>query len=211
MRRQIDRVYPYVDQHGQLRMEIVRFATGEPKCLPRRPAVPTDLDKDVFTAPDGGSWIWAGPSLEHDEPWDVLYRLPELLAADKSRMVFVTEGERDADSIAELGLVAVTNAFGAGHWDEHHSKWLKDRPVCIVEDNDDAGRRRTTDLIGSLILAGVATLTVLRFPDLPPKGDVTDWLNHPAMQLFDAETRRQELITRVNNGVFWLPERRAAA
>ena len=45
----------------------------------------------------------------------VLYRLPEVLAAGE---VWVVEGEKDADSLAALGIVATCNAGGAGKWSE---------------------------------------------------------------------------------------------
>lgn len=208
--RRITRTFPYVDQHGELIMEICRFDSGDPKCLPRRPARPDDPQDAISVDKDGSQWVWAGP-LAGDEPFDVLYRLPELLAADKSRMVFVTEGEPDADELAELGFVSVTNAFGAGHWSDHQSKWLVGRHICICEDNDHAGRRRTQDLFGSLAVAGAATIRVMRFADMPEKADVSDWLNLPAMQLFGDDVKRQEVINRVNGCVMWVAEGNAIA
>ncbi|MGQ0849829.1 MAG: hypothetical protein ACT4OP_12095 [Actinomycetota bacterium] len=42
----------------------------------------------------------------------VLYRLPEVLAV--SGTIYVGEGEKDADRLASLGLIATTNPMGAG-------------------------------------------------------------------------------------------------
>jgi hypothetical protein len=42
------------------------------------------------------------------------YRLPELLAAEPDQIIFVTEGEKDADNVHALGLTATTNSEGAG-------------------------------------------------------------------------------------------------
>ena len=45
----------------------------------------------------------------------VLYRLPELLARP-DEPVYVVEGEKDADRLASMGLLATTNSGGAGKW-----------------------------------------------------------------------------------------------
>lgn len=118
-----------------------------------------------------GRWRW---KLRDTEP--VLYRLPELLAADPRRWVFLSEGEKDADRLAGLGLVATTNPCGARHWDKRYSHWLSGRHVAIVEDNDEAGRMRTASVCAALHEVA-ASIQVLSFPDMPAGGDVSDWLD----------------------------------
>jgi hypothetical protein len=44
------------------------------------------------------------------------YRLPQLLAAPAGSTVEITEGERDAETLAALGLIATCNPGGAGKW-----------------------------------------------------------------------------------------------
>ena len=106
----------------------------------------------------------------------VLYRLPELLAADPTQTVFVVEGEKDADRLAGLGLVATTNVGGAGKWKPEYSEALRGRNVVILRDNDEAGRLHAEKV--STDLQGVAaSVKVLLLPDLPEKGDVSDWLD----------------------------------
>ncbi|HMM43749.1 MAG TPA: toprim domain-containing protein, partial [Thermomicrobiales bacterium] len=84
----------------------------------------------------------------------VLYRLPEIVAADPGQRVVVVEGEKDADALAALGIVATTCAQGAGAWRDEYSASLAGRHVAIVPDNDDAGRRHAEQVARSL--AGVA-------------------------------------------------------
>jgi putative DNA primase/helicase len=43
------------------------------------------------------------------------YRLPELIK-NRDSTVFVCEGEKDADNVVDLGLVATCNHGGAGKW-----------------------------------------------------------------------------------------------
>lgn len=103
------------------------------------------------------------------------YRLPELLEATHDT-VFVVEGEKDADRLARLGFVATTNPEGAGKWSADLSRWLAGRIVHIVADNDEAGQKHGNSVAQAL--SGVAReVRVIRLPELPQKGDVSDWLD----------------------------------
>lgn len=103
------------------------------------------------------------------------YRLPELLAADPDVIVFVCEGEKDADRLAREGLIATTNSGGAGKFGADLAPHFKGRRVIVLADNDAAGEAHAVDVERKLrdVAASVA---VLRLPDLPAKGDVSDWL-----------------------------------
>lgn len=155
-RGQIVATYAYVDADGRLLYQAVRF---EPKRFLQR-------------RPDGhGGWIWSLGEVPR-----VLYRLPDLLAADPDASLFVCEGEKDADRLRALGLVATTNAMGASAWRPEYTESLRGRRVVILPDNDDPGRSHAQKIAQSL--DGVATsVTVVELPGLPPKGDVSDWLD----------------------------------
>ncbi len=122
----------------------------------------------------------------HDSGWHlglgngpkVLYRLPELLASPPEVTVFFVEGEKDADNLAKVGLVATTSQGGAKGWAQHgdeYAEMLTNRRVVILPDNDDAGRDYASEVVRSLI-GNAADVRVLELPDLPAKGDVSDWL-----------------------------------
>jgi predicted P-loop ATPase len=103
------------------------------------------------------------------------YRLPELLAASSSKLVFIAEGEKDVDNVAKLGLTATCNHGGAMKWRREISKWLKGYDVVILPDNDGAGRDHAEDVAKKL--HGIVTrIRILELPDLPEKGDVSDWI-----------------------------------
>jgi hypothetical protein len=154
-RRRIGATYRYTDESGTLLYEVVRY---DPKDFRQR-------------RPDGrGGWHWNLSGVRR-----VLYRLPELLAADPGRPVFLVEGEKDADNLAALCLVATTGAMGAGKWRSEYAEALRGRHVCILPDNDEPGRKHAADVARQL--QGVAaSVKILQLPDLPPKGDVSDWL-----------------------------------
>src|SRR5262249_49084426 len=101
----------------------------------------------------------------------VLYRLPELRAADPSMPVFLLEGEKDADALAALGFVATTSSGGAEKWKlaaDNYNESLRGRDVVILPDNDDKGGAHAEDVARGVRIVGL--------PGLPDKGDMSDWL-----------------------------------
>lgn len=118
----------------------------------------------------GGGWEWTLGNVAR-----VLYRLPELRAADPTAPVFVPEGEKDVDNLVTKGLVATTNAGGAGKWRSEYAESLRGRAVVVLPDNDPIGRKHAEQVRAAL--EGVATsVRVLELEGLPEKGDVSDWL-----------------------------------
>ncbi len=150
--RRIIAMYDYRTATGELSFQVVRF---DPKDFRQR-------------RPDGkGGWTWNTRGLPR-----LPYRLPELLSAE---YVHVTEGEKDADALAAIGLVATTNPGGAGKWPPDFGQYFQGKHVTIIPDNDPPGRVHAEAVARSL--AGVAGSTkVLPLPGLPEKGDVSDWL-----------------------------------
>lgn len=148
--------YDYRDSGGELLFQVVR---QEPKkFFQRRPD------------PHGDGWINNLKGVTQ-----IPYRLPELLAAPDAT-VYVVEGEKDADRLASLGLVATCNAGGAGKWKPAHSQFLRDRDVLILPDNDDAGRAHADKILKSLSRQA-RSVRIVELPGLPEKGDVSDWLD----------------------------------
>lgn len=151
----ITSTYPYRAENGELLFEVVRL---EPKGFRQR-------------RPGGrGGWTWSTHGVRQ-----VPYRLPEL-SASGGRRVFVVEGEKDADRLAALNLIATTNAGGASRWEPALSEALRRRHVIVIPDNDDPGRRHAATVAHSLF--GIAaSIRLLVLAGLPPKGDVSTWLD----------------------------------
>jgi DNA-binding PadR family transcriptional regulator len=146
-------VYDYTDKGGRLLFEVVRY---EPKDFRQR-------------RPDGnGGWIWNLNDVRR-----VPYRLPEIV---KAQDIFIVEGERDVDNLAAEDIPATTAPHGAGKWPADFARYFKGKNVAILPDNDKPGRDHTIDVAKKL--RGVAaTVKIVGLPGLPPKGDVSDWLN----------------------------------
>jgi 5S rRNA maturation endonuclease (ribonuclease M5) len=154
--KQIEAVYDYKDEDGQLLYQAVRY---HPKEFRQR-------------RPDGKSgWVWNLKDTRR-----VIYRLPDTLAAIKQAVtVFVSEGEKDVENLWKHGLAATCNPQGAGKWREEYSGALTGGTVVILADNDDVGRDHAQQVARSL-RGKAKSIKIVELPNLPPKGDVSDWL-----------------------------------
>lgn len=104
----------------------------------------------------------------------VLYQLPDLIAAPIKQPVIIVAGEKDADTLRAWGFTATTNSGGEGKWLTAYNQYFRDRRVLIIPDNDEPGQKHARHIAGQL--APLAhSLRIINLPDLPPKGDVTDW------------------------------------
>ena len=156
-RNDIEATYDYRDERGIMLFQVVR-KLGK-KFFQRRP------DR---SSPSGWAWDLKGVRR-------VPYRLPALHSADPAQPVFIAEGERDCDNLAGLGLIATCNPGGAGKWRHEFGEHFKGRSVVLLPDNDQPGRDHVADVRKKLAkVAG--SIRLLALPDLPEKGDVSDWL-----------------------------------
>ncbi|MFC2000147.1 phage/plasmid primase, P4 family [Chloroflexota bacterium] len=146
--------YQYKDENGVLLFEVIRY---KPKAFKQR-------------RPDGkGGWIWNLHGVNR-----VLYRLPELLAAPGDVTVFIPEGEKDVESLRQLGIVATCNSGGAGKFTASLRDPLKNRKVVIVKDKDTPGGRHAEQVAG--LLSGYAlSVKVMELPGDKVK-DAADWV-----------------------------------
>ena len=154
--------YDYVDADGTLLYQVVRL---EPKSFRQR-------------RPDGnGGWINSLGDVKR-----VPYRWPELLQYPDAT-AFVCEGEKDADRVAALDHCATCVA--SGKWTPECVEALTGRDVIILQDNDAAGHKKALTAAKALHRTA-KTIRIVLLPDLPNKGDVSDWL--------DADPRRGETL-----------------
>jgi AAA domain-containing protein len=115
--------------------------------------------------------------------------------------VFVCEGEKDADRVASLGHCATTVA--SGKWTDECVQALAGRDCIILPDNDAAGAKRALEAAQQL-RGTAASIRIVLLPNLPEKGDVSDWL--------DADPKRAEKFAEVCLDVpLWEPDTSTAA
>jgi RecA-family ATPase len=157
--------YVYTDQDGAPLYRVSRLASK----------------KFIQERADGrGGWL-LGLNGQRTVP----YRWPEL-AKYPDATVFVCEGEKDADRVANLGACATTIS-GSARWTEETVAALAGRDCLILEDNDEAGREKA--LAAAHALYGQAkSVRIVRLPGLAERGDVSDWLDATATRGIDELT-----------------------
>ena len=138
------------------------------------------------------------PGLGRRKP--ILYKLPQLTEwIQQGRAINIPEGERKVDRLIELGLAATTAPFGAGKhkWHAAYSHSLAGANIVILPDNDKPGRAYGEEKAISLskVAKGVK---VLLLPNLPPRGDIVDWL--------EAGGTREELERLTRETPEWRPK-----
>jgi len=154
--------YPYLDLDGTPLYEVVRM---ENKTFPQR-------------SPDGqGGLVWDLGDIKR-----VPYRLPEFRFS--TGKVFIAEGEKDADRLADSGLLATTVPCGAG-------KYFANRDVVILPDNDETGRAGSEEIAVGLHEI-VKSVKVVMLSGLSEKEDVSDYLDRNTIDNFKSEVERAQ-------------------
>ena len=121
---------------------------------------------------DGGRWIAGAPKGPK-----VPYRLPELLRAPIDAIVFVCEGEKNADDLAKIELIATTQSGGASApWDNALTQHFRNRHVVVLCDADKVGRRHAHKVAKALDGATASVRVLDLYPDCVDGSDVSDWL-----------------------------------
>ena len=116
--------------------------------------------------------------------------------------LLIVEGEKDVYTASGFGLLATTNADGAGKWRVEDTRKLIElgaRKIIICPDNDGPGMAHGIQVAKMFRSAGVE-VRWLELPGLGPKEDLSDWAPnqvHPdalldelieTAPLFDAES-----------------------
>jgi putative DNA primase/helicase len=159
--KHIVKVYDYYDTHGTLVHQTVRY---EPKAFHQRRPDPANP----------GDYIWKN-ALQGIEP--VLYNLPAILQAiQDNQPIYLVEGEKDADTLIALDVVATTNPMGVGKWRDSYTAALHGAHMVLLPDNDQAGKAHMTK-VAARLHGKAASLKLVELPALPPKGDISDWLH----------------------------------
>jgi len=110
-----------------------------------------------------------------------LYNLPAVLAV---KHVVMAEGEKDVDRLTQVfrkarmkDWAATTNFDGAdGKWRDEYTNALAGKEVVLLPDNDEPGRRHA-ELFAREASLAASKVRYLTLPDLPEKGDVSDYLD----------------------------------
>lgn len=184
--------YRYLDESGLLLYETLRLEPGlrgrDKDFRQRRP--------DPSVTEGKKKWIYNLDGVRR-----VLYNLGDIITSrTRGREVYVCAGEKDCESLRDVGLIATTNVCGErSEWTDEYSYMLAGRDVIVVQDRDSAGLRHANEVCGSL-MEHAASVRRVRLPDK----DSTAFLNRLRCA---GKTRWQDLqheyMAAVASGLLW--------
>lgn len=175
--------YYYTDENNKPLYKVVRY---EPKSF-------------VQAKYDNGNWIFKMTGVRY-----VLYNLHNVI---ESKEVYFVEGEKDADNLNKIGLVATTTAGGASGFKKRakeYCEFLKEKTVFIIPDNDKPGQQYAEDIQKALfnIAKEVKILKLAdAIPDLKEKSDISDVLQQfgkeKTLEILEKLKKKEENHTEV--------------
>jgi hypothetical protein len=152
--------WKYYDLHGKVTASVVRFEPdGTPASKTFRPW--------CFKTIDGQEkWVMGAPNIRP------LYNLPEVAS---STTVVLVEGEKCAEALRSIGVVATTAMQGAkAPIDKTDWTPLAGKRVIIWPDKDDPGFEYARNVAAKLQALGCTVLGVTPPAEAPPKWDAAD-------------------------------------
>jgi 5S rRNA maturation endonuclease (ribonuclease M5) len=142
---------------------------------------------------DGSAWVKGKPKGPK-----IPYRLPELAAAPVGTIIYLCEGEKDADNLIKLGFVATSASEGANaKWDPALTAWFKGRRIVILPDADAPGRTHGQKVARALQPVAASVKVVDLYPDRTDGSDISNWL--------EADAAGVKFIQAVNDAPPWEP------
>jgi hypothetical protein len=142
---------------------------------------------------DGKQWIKGIP-----KDWPrLLYKLPELLNSSATNIIYVTEGEGDADVLCAMNLTATTAGGVTSKWTPEMIAFLKDRRAVIFVDADKQGRAYGEKVAAAIDKTAKTVKVVDLFPDRSDGADVTDFIG--------SDRAGVKLLKAVNETPDWEP------
>lgn len=149
--------YDYLDENGILLFQKMRFVEEDGRKTFRQ------------RKPDGaGGWSYS----LGDVP-KILYNLPAVIRAKNDGLpIWVVEGEKDANTLIDMGIIATTMPNGAGSWSEVHTNALSGAIVEIVADNDAVGLEHAKHVLDELTNVGCSAQVWVT----PEYKDITDFI-----------------------------------
>jgi 5S rRNA maturation endonuclease (ribonuclease M5) len=121
-------VYVYRDDNGEeiFRVNRVDYADGR---------------KDCFQECNGSRTLPANVRTLYNR---------HLMAKEPDAYVFLCEGEKTADALVSVGVIATTNPLGSKSWKPEYADLLKNRKVVLMPDADEHGETWRDEVLKSL-------------------------------------------------------------
>ena len=117
-------------------------------------------------------------------------------AIQENRPVYITEGEKDADTMTKKGYTTFTYG-GCSDWQSDFADILKGAIVYILADNDTPGRQVAQKIYDDVKTIADSAKIIIPMPDIP-KADITDY--------FESGKTKEDFSMLLKQGGEMLPE-----
>lgn len=114
----------------------------------------------------------------------ILYKLPELISS-KSDTVIIVEGEKDVDNLSKFGFTVTTSTGGANRFKKEYAKYLIDKHIIIIEDDDIAGSIYRKNVIKTL-KNSVKSIVYGKVPIGKDSSDYIEYLENNNKNVYDS-------------------------
>ena len=180
---------------GEIRRHIYRNSDGTAV----RVKIKFDDDKyaNWYRVHDGNTpagWLAKKPDAYQPVPY-ITATLDPFDPELKGDQILWPEGEKDVESLGKLNLPAFTFGGAGDGLPDGIAHYLADRHLVILADNDDPGRAHAEKKAAIACTCGAALIRIIHFPDLPAKGDVTDFIVNGGTT--------EQLLLQIDTAPFW--------
>ena len=140
----------------------------------------------------GNEWVPSGGDLEKIAVPYNLHRFSE------SPEIWVTEGEKDAETISSMGYVATT--FQGANWYDKYARFFTNKHVVIIGDNDEEGEKFVQKVIEGMSNM-CKSIRQVKVPS--PYKDITEWTENEGFAKVKEEIETKlskDVVLRVKMG-----------
>lgn len=169
------KIYSYTDELGNELYQNCRYETDRQG---------RKLEKKTFRHRHKKKDEWA---YSLDKIRRVPYKLPLLIT--EPNIIYDCEGEKDAENLIELGVTATSTIKEAY---AELKTFCVGKIIIVCVDNDEPGEKKAEEKANAYWNAGASAIKLLKFPELPEKADVSDWLAE-GHDIFDLQIRIQDI------------------
>lgn len=135
-KREIVTIYDYKGLDGNIIHSTIRY---NPKSFSQRRPDPNNPNNYIYKE------VFKGIT-------PILYNLQAVTKAINDKQpIFIVEGEKDCETLANLNFTATTCPMGAGKWRKEYSDMLIGATVYIIADNDNVGKSHVETVAKSLL------------------------------------------------------------
>ena len=179
-----ENIYFYKDADGNPIMCKIKYRSIEN---------PTKKEFRTYALVDKGEYYQRGTSQDFSNLNKVIYNLPKVKKAIlEGKNIYFVEGEKDADNLNKLGLVATTVYSKVNKWENAYSEQLYGAKIVFIGDTGEAGEKFKKMVLDN-VSPGASSFKIVTLKGIEELGDnkdVTDWL--------EAGNTKEELLNIVN-------------